>query len=101
MEIFEKLHQAGNTIIVVTHEPDIAQHAHRIIRLRDGLSMTPIGILVETMLLIRFFETHKFFFETQKAQKFTKKHLIIAFVKTLLCKKTSKKCLRKSSLPIP
>lgn len=37
MEIFEKLHQAGNTIIVVTHEPDIAQHAHRIIRLRDGL----------------------------------------------------------------
>ena len=37
MEIFEKLHEAGNTIIVVTHEPDIAQHAHRIIRLRDGL----------------------------------------------------------------
>ncbi len=37
MEIFEKLHQAGNTIIVVTHEPDIAAHAHRIIRLRDGL----------------------------------------------------------------
>jgi len=37
MEIFEKLHLAGNTIIVVTHEPDIAQHAHRIIRLRDGL----------------------------------------------------------------
>ena len=37
MEIFERLHQAGNTIIVVTHEPDIAQHAHRIIRLRDGL----------------------------------------------------------------
>ncbi len=37
MEIFEKLHNAGNTIIVVTHEPDIAAHAHRIIRLRDGL----------------------------------------------------------------
>ena len=37
MEIFEKLHEAGNTIIVVTHEPDIAAHAHRIIRLRDGL----------------------------------------------------------------
>jgi len=37
MEIFERLHRAGNTIIVVTHEPDIAQHAHRIIRLRDGL----------------------------------------------------------------
>jgi len=37
MEIFEKLHESGNTIIVVTHEPDIAEHCHRIIRLRDGL----------------------------------------------------------------
>ncbi len=37
MEILEKIHQKGNTIILVTHEPDIAQHAHRIIRLRDGL----------------------------------------------------------------
>lgn len=37
MEIFEKLHDNGNTIIVVTHEPDIAEHCHRIVRLRDGL----------------------------------------------------------------
>jgi putative ABC transport system ATP-binding protein len=37
MGILERLHQEGNTIIVVTHEPDIAEHAHRIIRLRDGL----------------------------------------------------------------
>ncbi|MEO1434341.1 MAG: ABC transporter ATP-binding protein [Bacteroidota bacterium] len=37
MEIFEKIHDNGNTIILVTHEPDIAEHAHRIIRLRDGL----------------------------------------------------------------
>ena len=37
MEIFEKIHSEGNTVILVTHEPDIADHAHRIIRLRDGL----------------------------------------------------------------
>lgn len=37
MEIFERIHALGNTIILVTHEPDIAEHAHRIIRLRDGL----------------------------------------------------------------
>ena len=37
MELFEQLHQKGNTIIMVTHEEDIAQYAHRIIRLRDGL----------------------------------------------------------------
>ena len=37
MEILERLHEQGNTIILVTHEPDIAEHAHRIIRLRDGL----------------------------------------------------------------
>ena len=37
MEILERLHELGNTIILVTHEPDIAEHAHRIIRLRDGL----------------------------------------------------------------
>ncbi len=37
MSIFEQIHQRGNTVILVTHEPDIAEHAHRIIRLRDGL----------------------------------------------------------------
>jgi len=42
MEIFEKLHAQGNTIILVTHEPDIAEHAHRIIRLRDGLVETDV-----------------------------------------------------------
>jgi putative ABC transport system ATP-binding protein len=36
MMLFEDLHHAGNTIILVTHEPDIADHAHRTIRLRDG-----------------------------------------------------------------
>ncbi|MCB0600961.1 MAG: ABC transporter ATP-binding protein [Saprospiraceae bacterium] len=37
MAIFDDLHAAGNTIILVTHEPDIAEYAHRIVRLRDGL----------------------------------------------------------------
>lgn len=37
MGIFEEIHKLGNTIILVTHEPDIAEHAHRIIRLRDGM----------------------------------------------------------------
>jgi putative ABC transport system ATP-binding protein len=36
MALFARLHQSGNTIILVTHEPDIAAHAHRVIRLRDG-----------------------------------------------------------------
>jgi len=37
MALFERLHKAGNTILVVTHEPDIAAHALRSIHLRDGL----------------------------------------------------------------
>lgn len=37
MTIFEEIHRNGNTVIVVTHEPDIADHAHRIVRLRDGI----------------------------------------------------------------
>lgn len=36
MGLFETIHQAGNTIIVVTHEEDIAQYAHRIVRIKDG-----------------------------------------------------------------
>ena len=37
MAMFEELHKDGNTIILVTHEPDIAEHALRVVRLRDGL----------------------------------------------------------------
>lgn len=37
MQLFEELHRQGNTLVVVTHEEDIAAHARRIVRLRDGL----------------------------------------------------------------
>jgi len=37
MGLIEDIHDKGNTIILVTHEEDIAQHAHRIVRMRDGL----------------------------------------------------------------
>ncbi|WP_238354450.1 ABC transporter ATP-binding protein [Fulvivirga marina] len=40
MDLFQQLHDRGNTIIMVTHEDDIAHYAHRIIRLRDGLVET-------------------------------------------------------------
>src|SRR4051812_32408102 len=36
MALFERLYSEGNTIVLVTHEPDIAAHAHRIIHIRDG-----------------------------------------------------------------
>ena len=36
MQVFQRLHEGGNTIILVTHEADIAAHAHRVIYVRDG-----------------------------------------------------------------
>ena len=40
MDLFAQLHDKGNTIIMVTHEDDIAQYAHRVVRMRDGLVET-------------------------------------------------------------
>ena len=37
MRLFEEIHEMGNTLIVVTHEEEVASHAHRILRLKDGL----------------------------------------------------------------
>lgn len=37
MALFDEIHRNGNTIILVTHEEDIARHAHRIVRMRDGV----------------------------------------------------------------
>lgn len=40
MEIFQKIHESGNTVVLVTHEEDIAHYARRVIRLRDGVIET-------------------------------------------------------------
>ncbi|MFL1896969.1 ABC transporter ATP-binding protein [Aquimarina sp. 2-A2] len=37
MQLFDAIHKAGNTVILVTHEEEVAAHAHRVIRLRDGM----------------------------------------------------------------
>jgi putative ABC transport system ATP-binding protein len=36
MALFDHLHSQGNTIVLVTHEPDIAEYAHRVVHIRDG-----------------------------------------------------------------
>jgi len=37
IELFSKIHSEGNTVIMVTHEEDVAEHSHRIVRLKDGV----------------------------------------------------------------
>lgn len=49
MEIFSKIQEAGNTVVLVTHEEDIAAYAHRIVRMRDGVIES--DKLKETMMI--------------------------------------------------
>lgn len=44
MGLFDDIHKAGNTVIMVTHEEEVAAHAHRIIRLRDGIVESDVFI---------------------------------------------------------
>lgn len=44
MQLFEHLYRRGNTLVVVTHEDDIAQHARRVVRLRDGLIESDVRV---------------------------------------------------------
>jgi putative ABC transport system ATP-binding protein len=40
MDIFGEVHRAGRTVVVITHEEDVAARAHRVVRLRDGLVLS-------------------------------------------------------------
>ena len=54
MTLFERLHAEGQTVIMVTHEPDIAAHAHRVVTLRDGVISSD-----ETQRVVRRVEPHE------------------------------------------
>ncbi|MEX0778307.1 MAG: ABC transporter ATP-binding protein [Balneolales bacterium] len=49
MHLFEELHDSGHTIIVVTHEEEVAEHSRRVIRLRDGLLESDAPVLNPTL----------------------------------------------------
>ena len=49
MRLFELLYRQGNTLLVVTHEDDIAEHARRVVRLRDGMVETDEAVASPTL----------------------------------------------------
>ncbi|WP_026451983.1 ABC transporter ATP-binding protein [Aequorivita capsosiphonis] len=51
MNLFNEIHKAGNTVILVTHEEEIAENAHRIIRLRDGIVESDTKKNINTSIL--------------------------------------------------
>jgi putative ABC transport system ATP-binding protein len=51
MDIFGKIQSSGNTVVLVTHEEDIANHAHRVVRLRDGVIETDKRNLAPTLIM--------------------------------------------------
>ncbi|MGC4231647.1 MAG: ABC transporter ATP-binding protein [Niabella sp.] len=53
MDIFGQIHASGNTVVLVTHEEDIARHSHRIVRLRDGLIETDQKVENPTIAHVR------------------------------------------------
>lgn len=50
MDIFGQIHNSGNTVVLVTHEEDIARHSHRIVRLRDGVIETDEKVEKPTLI---------------------------------------------------
>jgi putative ABC transport system ATP-binding protein len=49
LALFDQLHRSGQTIIMVTHEPDVARHARRIIRMKDGKVLSDLPVEQDTV----------------------------------------------------
>ncbi len=49
MALFQNIHANGNTVVIVTHEPDIAEYAHRVVRMRDGVVETDSKQVARTL----------------------------------------------------